>query len=69
MLNRQQTTNHLKPLTFYDHSHILNETVDDLKRLSCSRPSFVLGKSVQPLKNRLNLILSEELLYEFLCIA
>jgi len=53
-----------------DHRpHILGETVNDLKRLCRRCPSLVLGQSVQPLKNRLDPILSKELLYEFLCIA
>jgi len=33
-------------LTVYDHPHIPEETVDDLKRLRCRRPSLVLGQSV-----------------------
>ncbi len=56
-------------LTVYDHPHILEENIDDLKYLRCRRSSLVFGKSVQPLKNCLDLILSEELLCEFLCIA
>jgi hypothetical protein len=56
-------------LTVYDHPHILEETVDDLKRLRCRRPSLVLGQSVEPLENRIDIILSEKLLYKFLCIA
>jgi hypothetical protein len=56
-------------LTVYDHPHILEETVDDLKRLRCRCPSLVLGQSVQPLKNRIDTIISEKLIYEFLCIA
>ena len=56
-------------LTIYDRSHILDETVDDLKRLRCCCPSLVLGESVQPLKDRLDVILPEKLLYKFLCIA
>ena len=55
-------------LTVYDHFHILDETVDDLKCLGRRRPSLVLGESIQPLKNRVNLILSEELLHKFLYI-
>ena len=54
--------------TIYDHPHILYETVHDLKRLRRSRPSLVLGESVQPLKNCLDLVLSEKLLHKFLCI-
>ena len=56
-------------LTFHDHPHILEETVDNLKRLRCRRPGLVLGQSVQPLKNRIDIILSEKLLYKFLWIA
>ena len=56
-------------LTVYDHPHILEETVDDLKRLRCRRPSLVLGQSVQPLKDGIDTILSEKFLYKFLCIA
>jgi hypothetical protein len=56
-------------LTIDDHPHILEETIHDLKRLRCRRPSLVLGQSVQPLKNSLDIILSEKLLYKFLCIA
>ena len=56
-------------LTVYDHPHVLEEAVDDLKRLRCRYPSFVLGQSVQPLKNRIDTILSEKLLYKFLCVA
>ena len=69
ILNGQRMTSQMYSLTIYDHSHILEETIDNLKRLSCRRPSFVLGKSVQPLKNRLDLILSEKFLYKFLWVA
>jgi hypothetical protein len=56
-------------LTVYDHPHILEEFIDNLKRLRCRRPSLVQGQSVQPLKNRIDIILSQKLLYKFLCIA
>jgi hypothetical protein len=56
-------------LTVYDHPHILEETVDDLERLRCRRPSLVLGQSVKPVKNHIDTILSEKLLYNFLCTA
>jgi len=69
MLNSQRLTSQMYSLTVYDRPHILDETVDDLKRLRCRRPSLVLGETVQPLKNCLDVILSEKLLYEFLCIA
>jgi hypothetical protein len=69
MLNSRRFTSQKYSLTVYDHPHILDETVDDLKRLRCRRPSLVLGESAQPLKNRLDVILPEKLLYKFLCIA
>jgi hypothetical protein len=56
-------------LAVYDHPHILDETIDHLKRMCRRRPSFFLSKSVYPLKNRLNATLSKKLLYNFLCIA
>jgi hypothetical protein len=68
MLSKQQLTSQLYSLTVHDHPHILDETVNDPKRLRCRRPGLVLGESVQPLKNRLDTILSEKFLYKFLCI-
>ena len=56
-------------LTVYDRPHILEETIDDIKRLRGRHPSLIQGQSVQPLKNRIDIILSQELLYKFLCIA
>ena len=69
MLNCPRMTSQMYSLTIYDNSHILDETIDNLKRLSCSRSSFVLGKSVKPLKNHLGFILSEEFVYKFFCVA
>jgi hypothetical protein len=69
MFNSQRLTSQMYSLTVHDHPHILDETVDDLKCLCCRRPSLVLGKSVQSLKNRIDLILSKKLLYKFLCIS
>ncbi len=67
--NNRRLTSNMYFLTVDDHSHILGEAVNDLKRLRRRRSGLVLGQSVQPLKNRLDPTLSEELLYEFLCIA
>jgi hypothetical protein len=69
MLNSQRMTSQMYSLTVYDHPHILDETVDDLKRLRCRRSSLVPCETVQPLENRLDVILSEKLLYKFLCTA
>ena len=54
-------------LTVHDHPHILDETVDDLKSLSCGSPSLILRESVESLQNRLNVLIS--FLEEFDCIA
>jgi hypothetical protein len=67
MLNSQRFTSQMYLLAVYDHPHILDETVHDLKCLCCRRPSLVLGESVQPLENRIDLILSKKLLHKFLC--
>jgi hypothetical protein len=68
LLNRQWLTSQIQSPTVYDHPHILNETVDNLKRLRCRRPSLVLGESVQPLENRIDLILSKKFICESLCV-
>jgi len=68
MLNSQRLISQIYYLTVYDHPHILEEAIDDLERLRRRRPSLVLSESVQPLKNRIDLILSEKFLYKFLCI-
>jgi hypothetical protein len=56
-------------LTIRDHTHILDEAVDDLERLSCGSSSLVLCESVQPLQDRLNVLPTEASLYKFDCIA
>ena len=56
-------------LTVHDHTHILDEAVDDLERLSCRSSSLVLCESVQPLQDRLDVLPSEASLYEFDCVA
>ena len=56
-------------LTVHDHTHILDEAVDDLERLSCGSSSLVLCESVQPLQDRLNVLPTEASLYKFDCVA
>ena len=56
-------------LTIHEHVDILDETVDNLESLSGCRPSLVLGESVQPLQDRLDVLLSETFLYKFDCVA
>ena len=49
--------------------HILDKTVDDLKCQCCRHTSLILSKSVEPLKNPFDFILSEKLVYKDFCIA
>jgi len=56
-------------LTFQDHSHTLDETIDNIENLSCCDASLVLRESVKPLKDSLNVPLSEGFLYKFDYVA
>jgi hypothetical protein len=56
-------------LTVHDHTHILEKTVDYLESLSGSSFSLVLRQPVQPLQDRLDILLSEKFLYKFDCDA
>jgi len=56
-------------LTFHDHAHILDETMDDLESLSGGSASLVPSESVQPLQDRLNVLLSEKFLHKFDCVV
>jgi len=67
VFNRRRTRIRVRLLTFHDHIHILDETVDDLEHLGCGSLSLDLGKSVEPLQDRLNVYLS--FLNEFDCIT
>jgi len=51
--------------TVHELPHILGESIYDPKGLSCGHPSLVLRESVQPLQDRLDVLLSEKLLYQF----
>jgi hypothetical protein len=55
-------------LTIHDHTDVLHETVNDLEGLGCRCPGLVLGQSVQPLQDRLDVLLPEGFLYKFDCI-
>jgi len=56
-------------VTIHDDPHILDETVDDLERLSSSSPGLVNGESLEPMQDSLDFLLSENFLYEFDCVA
>ena len=69
ILNAQRATSLVYLLTVHYLVHILEKAVDDLEGLCCSCQSFVVGESVEPLEYRLDVLLSEELLKKFFCIA
>ena len=69
MLYTQRVTSLVDLLTVHYHPHILDKTVDYLECLRGGQFSFVLRESVQSLKNRLNILLPEQLLDKFLCIT
>ena len=56
-------------LTIHDHPHTLDETVNDLKSLGCGSQSLVACELVQPLQDCLDVLLSENFLCKFDCVA
>jgi hypothetical protein len=69
ILNRRRITSQVGLLTVHDYTHILDETVDDLERLSCRSSSFILRESVEPLQDCLDVLVSETSLYKSDCVA
>ena len=55
-------------LTIHEHPHILDESVDNGERMSCSSPGLVLRQSVKPLEDCPDVLLFEKFLYEFDCV-
>jgi len=55
-------------LTIHELPHILDESVDNSERLSCSSPGLVLRQSVKPAKDCLDVLLLEEFLHKFDCV-
>jgi len=64
-----QITSQVYSLTVHDDPHILDETVDNLERLSSSSPGLVNRESVEPMQDSLDFLLSENFLYKFDCVA
>jgi hypothetical protein len=56
-------------LTVHHHPHILDKTVDNLEGLRRCYPSLIQGKSIQPLDDRFDILLSKKLLDKFFCVA
>jgi hypothetical protein len=65
VLNKWWSTNRIRLLTFQDRTHVVDKTVDNRESLGRSIASLVLCESVQPLQDRLNVLLS----YKSYCIA
>jgi hypothetical protein len=56
-------------LTVNHIPHILEKTMDDLKRLRRSYPGLIPSESIQPLKYRLDVLTPELLLDKRFCVA
>jgi hypothetical protein len=57
-------------LTVGDYLHILDKAMDNFKDLRGGQFGLVLGESVQPLENRLDILLSSaQPLDKFLCVT
>ena len=68
ILYTQRVTILVDLLTVGDHPHIPDKTMDNLEDLCSGQFRLVLGESVQPLENRLNILLSsEQILDKFPC--
>ena len=62
-----QETPDYKPsslLTVDELPHILEESVYNGKRMSCSSPCLVLRQSIKPIQDCLDILLLEKLLYK-----
>jgi len=56
-------------LTIHELPHILDQSVDNRERLSCSSPGFVLRQSVKPAQDSLDVLLLEKFLHKFDCVS
>ena len=71
ILNTRRATRLVHLLTVHYPFHILEKTVNDLEGLCCGYPSLVLGETVQSLKYRPDVLLSnsKELLEKCFCVS
>jgi hypothetical protein len=71
ILNTRRATRLVHLLTVHYPFHIMEKTVNDLEGLCRGYPSLVLGETVQSLKYRLYVLLSnsKELLEKFFCVS
>ena len=56
-------------LTIHKLPHILNESMDNSERMSCSDPSLILRQPVKPFQHCFDILLLEEFLDKFNCVA
>ena len=71
ILNTRRATRLVHLLTVHYPFHILEKTVNDLEGLCCGYPSLVLGETVQSLKYRPDVLLSnsKKLLEKCFCVS
>ncbi len=56
-------------LTIHELPHVLDESVDNSKRISCSGLGLVSRQPVKPLQDCLDVLLLEKFLYKFDCVV
>jgi len=56
-------------LTIHELPHVLDESVDNSERMSCSVLGLVSRQSVKPLQDCLDVPLLEKFLYKFDCVV
>jgi len=56
-------------LTIHEHSHVLDESVDNSERMSCSSLGLVSRQSVKALQDCFDVLLLENFLYKFDCVV
>ena len=56
-------------LTIDELLHILDESVDNSERMTCSGLGLVSRQSVKPLEDCLDVLLLEEFIYKFDCVV
>jgi len=69
IVNKERISSREDLLTVHHHAHILDETVKNLERLCCRSPSLILRESAQPQQDRFHVLLSENFLDKFDCVA
>ena len=62
-------TNPSALLTIRELPHILDDSVDNSERLSCSSPGLVLRQTVKPLQDCLDVLFLDKFLYKFDCMV